>query len=90
MVQSLILCIPFEIPNVRFMNSSPKAFLSSSSDVLLILRRSSRLIPELFIRSLSRSCRFRPRSLMPLLHTGPFQHLIPDVRHFGVLCATLS
>jgi hypothetical protein len=30
----LILCIPFEILNARFMNSSLKAFLSSSSDIL--------------------------------------------------------
>jgi hypothetical protein len=66
--QSLILCIPLEIPNARFTNSSPKAFLSSSSDVLSILRRSCHLVPELFTPSLPRSCCFRPRSLMPLLH----------------------
>jgi hypothetical protein len=89
-VQSLILCISLEIPNAHFKNSSLKAFLSSSSDVLSILRRNSRLIPELFIRSLPRSCCFRPRSLMPFLHSKPFQRLITDVRPFGVLSATLS
>jgi hypothetical protein len=89
-VQSLILCMLFEIPNARFTNSSPKAFLLNSSDVLLILRRSSHLIPEIFICSLPCSCCFRPRFHMPLLHSGPFQCLIPDVRPFGVLGVTLS
>jgi hypothetical protein len=36
------------------------------------------------------SCCFRPRPLMPLLHSGPFQRLILDVRPLGVLDATLS
>jgi hypothetical protein len=88
--QSLILSNPLEIPNSRFTNSSPNAFPSISSDVLSSLRRSCHLIRELFIRSLPRSCCFRLRSLTPLLHSGPFQPLIPDVRTFGVLGATLS
>jgi hypothetical protein len=36
------------------------------------------------------SCCFMPRSLMPLLHSRPFQRLILDVGPFGVLGATLS
>jgi hypothetical protein len=39
---------------------------------------------------LPRSCCFRPRSIMPLLHSWPFKHIILDVRPFGVLGATLS
>jgi hypothetical protein len=88
-VQSFILCIPFEIPSSCFTNSRPKAFLSRSSDVLSILRRSNRLAPDLFIRSLPRSYCFRPQFLVRMLHSGPFQRLILDVRPFGILGATL-
>jgi hypothetical protein len=77
--QSLIFCIPLASLNARLTNSSRKAFLSSSYDVLSILRHSSRIIPELFIRLLPYSCCFRSRSLMPSLHSRPFQRLIPDV-----------
>jgi hypothetical protein len=89
-VQFLILCSPKVHLAILFAISSPKVFLSSSSDALSILRRSSHLIPELLIRSLPRSCCLRPLSPMPLLHSGSFQILILDVRPYGVLGATLS
>jgi hypothetical protein len=89
-VKFLIFRNPQDIPVARFTNSSPKAFLSNSYDVLSILRRSCRLVPGFFIRLLPRSCCLRPRSLMPLLHSGPFQRLFPNVRPFRVFCTTLS
>jgi hypothetical protein len=42
---------------------------------LSFLRHSGRLPPRSLIRLLPRSCCLRPRSLMPLLHSGPFQRL---------------
>jgi hypothetical protein len=47
-------------------------------------------LPEIYIRSLAHSCCFRPWSLMPLLHSGPFERLILDVHPFRVLNATLA
>jgi hypothetical protein len=85
-IQSIILCNLLGVQFAHFMNS----FLSSSSDVLSLLRRSCHLVPELFIRSMPRSCCLRPRSLMLLLHSGPFQHLILDICPVRVLGATLS
>jgi hypothetical protein len=49
------------------------------------LRHSSHLTPRSFIRLLPRSCCFRPRFLMPFLHSGPFQRLFSSVRPFRVL-----
>jgi hypothetical protein len=56
------------IPGALITNCSPKAFLSIRSDVLSILRCSYRVVPGSFI---------------PILHSGPFQHFILDVRPFG-------
>jgi hypothetical protein len=67
----LIFCNPLDIPVARFTNSSPKAFLSNSSEVLTILGRSCCLVPGFFIRLLPHSCCLRPRFLMPVLHSGP-------------------
>jgi hypothetical protein len=39
---------------------------------------------------LPRSCCLRPRSLMPLLHSGPFQRLFFSIHPFRVSCSTLS
>jgi hypothetical protein len=57
--------------------------------VLSFLRHSGRLSPRSFIRLLPRSCCFRPRSLMPFLHCGPFQSLFPNVRPFRVSSPTV-
>jgi hypothetical protein len=88
-IQPLILCSPTIHLAIRLTIYSPKVFLSSSSDALSILGRSCRLIPELFISSLSAKCCLRPRSLMLLLHSGPLQRLTSDVRPFVALGATL-
>jgi hypothetical protein len=53
-------------------------------------RHSGHLPPRSFSRLLMPSCSRRPWSLMPLLHSGPFQCLFPDVRPFQVSCTTLS
>jgi hypothetical protein len=47
--------------------------LSNPSDVLLVLRRSCRLVPGFFIHLLPHSCCLRHKSPMPLLHSGSFQ-----------------
>jgi hypothetical protein len=46
--------------------------------VLSFLRYSGRLPPRSFIRLLPRICCLRPWSLMPLLHSGPFQTSLPE------------
>jgi hypothetical protein len=89
-VQFLIFRNPLDLPVACFRNTSPRAFLANFSDILSILRRSCRLVPGFFIRSLPRSCSLRPRSLMPLLHFEHFQYLILDVRPFGVFGAISS
>jgi hypothetical protein len=86
----LIFCNPLDIPAARFTNSSPKASMSNPSDILSILRCNCRLISGFFISLLPRSCCFRPRSLMPLLHSGPFQRLSSYVHPFWVSSATMS
>jgi hypothetical protein len=58
-----------------FTNSSPKAFLSIPSDVLLILRH---------------SCCLMPGSFIPILHSGPFHRFFLDVHPFGVVGAISS
>jgi hypothetical protein len=63
--------------------------VSHSSDVLSILRHSCHLVPGFLIHLLTRICCLGPRSLMPLLHSRPFQHLFPNVRPFWVSCTTL-
>lgn len=60
-------------PVARFTDSSPKAFLSDSSDVLAIITRSCRLVPGF---------------LMPLLCSGHFQHLFPNIRHYWLLATS--
>jgi hypothetical protein len=54
------------------------------------LRHNGSLPPRSFIRLLPRSCCFRPLSLMPLFHSGPFQRLFLNVRPFCVSCTTSS
>jgi hypothetical protein len=58
--------------------------------VFSFLRHSGRLSPTSFIRLLPRSCCFRPRSLMPFLHSGLFQRLFSSVHPFRVSSATSS
>jgi hypothetical protein len=89
-VQFLIFCSPLDILVARFTNSSPKAFLLNSSDVLSILRGRCRLVPGFFLHLLPRSSCPGPWSHIPLLHSGPFQRLFPNVRPFQVSCTTLS
>jgi hypothetical protein len=51
---------PMENSTARFMTSSSTVFLKILSDVLSFLRR---------------SCSFKYKFLIPLLHSGPFRHL---------------
>jgi hypothetical protein len=79
-----------DIPVARLKSSSFKACLSNSSDVFSILRHSCRLVPGFFIHLLPRSCCLKHLSLMPLLHSGLFQRLFPNVYPFQVSFTTLS
>jgi hypothetical protein len=54
------------------------------------LGHSGSLLPRSFISLLPHRCCFKLRSLMPLLHSGPFQHLLLNVCPFRVSYATLS
>jgi hypothetical protein len=56
-------------------------FANSSPEVFLVILLNALLL---------RSCCLRPRSLMTLLHSGPFQHLFRNVHPFRVLGATSS
>jgi hypothetical protein len=89
-VQSFIFRNPLNIPAARFTKSSPRASQSNPSDVLSILKRSFRLMLGFFIRLLPRSCCLRPRSLMPLLHSGHFRSLFSSSRPFWISSATMS
>jgi hypothetical protein len=57
----------------------------NSSDDLLILRSSCCLVPGFFICLQPRSCCHRLQSLMPLLHSGPFQRLFACFLYHTVL-----
>jgi hypothetical protein len=74
-IQFLIFRNPLEILVARFENSDPKAFLSDFFDVHSILRR---------------SCHLLPGFLMPLLRSGNFQRLFPNVCPFRLLNVTSS
>jgi hypothetical protein len=68
-VQSIIFRSPMEDPTGRFTTSSPMVCLRAS------------LICPVFP---SRSCCFRPRSLMPLFHFDCVRRLFPNVSPLGV------
>jgi hypothetical protein len=89
-VQFLIFCNPLDSLVARFMNSNPKAFLSNTSKVLSILRRSCRPVPRFFIHLLLHSFCLRPWNIMPLLHSGLFHRLFPNIYPFRVFCTILS
>jgi hypothetical protein len=61
-VQYLTFRNPLDIPAAGLTNSSPKAFLSNTSDVLSILRCSYRLVPG---------------SIIQILLSGPLRHVTP-------------
>jgi hypothetical protein len=69
---------------------SPGLHPPMPSVVLFFLRYSGRLPPRSFIRLLPCSCCLRPRSLLPLFHSGAFQHLYMNVRPFRLLGVTSS
>jgi hypothetical protein len=58
--------------------------------VFSFLRHSGHLPPRSFSCLLPCSCCLRPQSLMPLLHSRPFQWLFPNVCPFQVSCTILS
>jgi hypothetical protein len=74
-VQSLIFRIPTEGSALRFTISSTRAFLKILPDILSLPRR---------------SCPFKSRSLIPLLHSHCDRRHFPNVHPIEVPLATLS